>query len=126
VAFVQCCTLEPVLLQLRMRCSANVVALPVVASCLIRARNRCERLRFACKPRQPIRLIGEEIGQNLQRDIAIELRVAGPIHLAHPAFADLGGDLVDAAAGAWDEGQTAGSIAVSVARTRLILPDGQG
>ena len=44
-----------------------------------------------------------------------------PIDLAHTAFADLRGDLVDAETGAGSKGQTAGSIAVSVAGTRLIL-----
>jgi hypothetical protein len=47
----------------------------------------------------------EEIGQNLQRDIAIELCVVGAIDRAHPAFADLGGDFVDAKTGAGNEGQ---------------------
>ena len=47
-----------------------------------------ERLRFAREPRQPIRIIRERVRQDLQGDIAIELRVAGPLHLAHAAFAD--------------------------------------
>ncbi len=60
---------------------------------------RRERLRFACEPREPIRITGEGVGQELQSDIAIELRIARAIHLAHAAFADLRGDFVDAEAG---------------------------
>jgi hypothetical protein len=37
--------------------------------------------------------------------------------LTHPAFTDLGGDLVDAETRAWSKGQTAGSIAGTVAGT---------
>lgn len=33
-------------------------------------------------------------GQHLDGDLATELDVAGVIHLAHPAFAQLGGDSV--------------------------------
>ena len=34
------------------------------------------------------------LGQDLKRDVAVELRVGGPINLAHSSFANLGGDLV--------------------------------
>ena len=44
-------------------------------------------------------------GRILMRDVAIELGVARAIDLAHAAFADLGGDFVDAEAGAGGEGQ---------------------
>ena len=50
---------------------------------------RGEHLRFACEPREPVGVAGERVGQDLERDIAIELRVARAIHLAHPARADL-------------------------------------
>ena len=91
-----------------------------------------ERLRFAREPREPVGVTGERVGQYLERDIAIELRIARAVDLAHPAGADAGDDFVDAEARAGSERQTAGSIAVSVARTRSILrdaavaPDGQG
>ena len=39
------------------------------------------------------------------RDVAIQLRVGRPIHLAHAAFADLRGDFVDAEARAGSQGQ---------------------
>ena len=82
-----------------------------------------ERLRFACEPREPVGVAGERIGQDFHRDIAIELRIARAEYLAHPAGADAGDDFVDAEARAGSESQTAGSIAVSIARTRLILCD---
>ena len=61
---------------------------------------RRERLRFAREPRQPVGVAGEGVGQDLQRDIAIELRIARAKHLAHAAGADLGGDFVGTEAGA--------------------------
>ena len=71
----------------------------------VRMVQRRERLRFAREPREPIGIVRERVGQDLERDVAIQLRVAGAIHLAHAAFADLGGDFVDAEAGAGSEGQ---------------------
>jgi hypothetical protein len=65
-----------------------------------------QRLRFACEPCEAIGILRKGVGQDLQRHVAIELRVAGPIHLPHAAFADLRGDFVDADAGAAGEGQT--------------------
>jgi hypothetical protein len=42
-------------------------------------------MRFPLKPRQAIRIGGEQLGQNLQGDVAIQLRIARAIDLAHPA-----------------------------------------
>ena len=47
-----------------------------------------ERLRFAREPREPFGIAGERVGQDLDRDVAIELRIARAIHLAHAAGAD--------------------------------------
>ena len=62
---------------------------------------RRQRLRFPGEPGEPVRVAGERIRQDFQRDIAIQLRIARPIHLAHAAFANEGSDFVgaDAAAG---------------------------
>ena len=67
----------------------------------VRMIERRQRLRFAVKPRQPIGVVREGIGQHLEGDIAIELRVAGAKHLAHSPGAECGEDLVgtDVAAG---------------------------
>ena len=64
-----------------------------------------ERLRFAREPRQAIGITGERVRKDLHRDIAIQLRVARPVHLAHAAFADGRRDFVDAEARAGGEGQ---------------------
>jgi hypothetical protein len=48
---------------------------------------------------------GKRVRQDLQRDIAIELRIAGTVDLTHASFADLGRDFVDAEAGAKCESQ---------------------
>ena len=49
---------------------------------------RGEHFRFALKPREPI-VVGRERGrQNLDGDLAFELRVRRAVDLAHSAFAD--------------------------------------
>jgi hypothetical protein len=70
----------------------------------VRMIERCERLGFACESGESVGVIGERIREDLQRDVAIEFRVTRPIHLPHPAFADLGGDFVDAETGTGCEG----------------------
>ena len=64
-----------------------------------------ERVGFAGESREPFGITGEELGQDLERDVAIELGVPRPIHLAHAAYADLDRDFVDAEAGAGGKGQ---------------------
>ena len=71
----------------------------------VRVIQRREDFRFALEPREPIGIGGERWRQDLDRDLALQLRVGRPIHLPHPAFADLRGDFVDAEAGAGSEGQ---------------------
>ena len=66
---------------------------------------RRQRLSFAGEPGEAISVVRERVRQDLQRDIAIELRVAGPVDLAHAPFADLRGDFVDAEARAGGESQ---------------------
>ena len=48
---------------------------------------RGSSLCFADKAAQSIFVIGILCGQQLERDFAIELRIAGKINLAHPTFA---------------------------------------
>jgi hypothetical protein len=48
------------------------------------------------RPRQTLGITREGRRQNLDRDVPAQLRVTGPIHLAHPAFIDLGQDFVEA------------------------------
>src|SRR6185503_11429003 len=62
-------------------------------------------LRLAAKPCQPIGIVGESVGKNLQRDIATELRIPRAIHLAHSAFAKLREDFIGSEASAVGQGQ---------------------
>ena len=66
----------------------------------VRMVQRGEHPGFALKPREPLRVGGEGLGQDLDRDVAIELRVARAIDLAHAAGAERRQDLVRAEAGA--------------------------
>ena len=62
------------------------------------------------EPREPIVVSRKRRRQDLDRDLTLQLGIGGPIHLSHPAFADLLGDFVDADSGTTSETQTAGSI----------------
>ena len=55
---------------------------------------RRERLRLACESRQALRIAREQLRKNLDRDIAVQARIAGAIHLPHSTGADVTGDLV--------------------------------
>ena len=81
-----------------------------VNSADIRVIQRREDFGFALEPSEPVGISRERLRQDLERHIAVERGVSGLIHLAHPAFADLGGDLVDAEAGAGGQGHGAASI----------------
>ena len=78
-----------------------------------------QHLRFPLEPGEAIRVSGEGVGEDLQRDIAAELGVGGPIDLAHPAFADEGGDLVRAQCGSRLEGHLVDNRAALVDRATL-------
>src|SRR5687767_13358980 len=49
---------------------------------------------FASEPRDAIRVVGKRIGKNLDRDVAIELRIASAVDLAHAAGAEQRVDFV--------------------------------
>jgi hypothetical protein len=55
-----------------------------------------EELCLTLESREALLVLGEIRRQDLDRDVALELGVVGAIDLAHPAFAELGGDLVGA------------------------------
>ena len=59
---------------------------------------------LALESLKPLRIRGKHVGQELQRDIAPELGVPRPVHLAHAAGADGGEDLVRAEVSAGGEG----------------------
>ena len=63
-----------------------------------------EDLRLPREPGKPIRVRCEGVGEDLQRDLAVELGVGGLPDLAHPALANEGGDVIVPEAGAGLQG----------------------
>ena len=61
---------------------------------------RGEHLGLPLEARQPAGVLRERLGQYLEGHVPVELRVASLIDLAHPTFADFGGDLIRAERGA--------------------------
>ena len=55
---------------------------------------RREHLGFTFEPRKPIDIELELLRQHLECDVAIQLRVAGPVDLTHAAGAERGSDFV--------------------------------
>ena len=70
----------------------------------VRVVERGEGLCLALEPRKPIGVLCEMIGQNLERDLALQLRVARPIHFPHAACPERGDDFVRTEPGARGEG----------------------
>ncbi len=64
-----------------------------------------ESVGLALEPRQAIGIGRELVRQHLDRDVAVQLRVAGAVDLAHAAGAEGGGDLEGAECGADVQGQ---------------------
>jgi hypothetical protein len=54
--------------------------------------------RLAPEPRQPIAIVGDGVGQDLQSHVTAKLRVRGAIDFAHAAPADLSDDFEGAEA----------------------------
>ena len=71
-----------------------------------------EDFRFALKPRHSFRVSNEGLRQDLDGHIAIEPRVARPIHFAHPASPEGGENLVRTEARAIGQGHESGLILV--------------
>ncbi len=51
----------------------------------MRVIERGEQPRLALEPREPLAVRGNRRGQDLNRHVPVELRIAGAIHLTHPA-----------------------------------------
>ena len=68
---------------------------------------RGQRLGFTQEAREPLRVVRERLGQDLDRDIPIELGIARPIDFAHASATDRLDQLEDAEVGAGGEGQVA-------------------
>ena len=63
-----------------------------------------EDLGFSVEPGETLRLIGDKLRENLDRDVPPELRIPGAIDLPHPAAAEQRRDFVRAEAGAGLQG----------------------
>ena len=74
---------------------------------------RGQDLRFALEAGEPVGVEGEQFGEDLQRDVAIELRVVRAIDLPHPARAQGRLNLVRAKARASGQGHEARLILVA-------------
>ena len=61
---------------------------------------RGQDLGLTLEASEAIDIVREGRGQDLDRDVAVQFRVARAKYLPHPAFADLGNDFVNAEAGA--------------------------
>ena len=59
---------------------------------------RRQNFGFSLEPRPPIRIGCEGLWQDFDRDVAVKLRVASAIDLAHSALAEQRGDFVGAEA----------------------------
>ena len=62
----------------------------------VRVRQRRHGLRLALEAGQRVGILREPFGKDLDGDVAVELRVAGAVDLAHAAGAERGKDLVGA------------------------------
>ena len=49
---------------------------------------RCEHLRFPAEPTEKVRIVGQGVGQHLQRDVPLQPGIAGAVDLTHSARAD--------------------------------------
>ncbi len=58
----------------------------------VRVVERRQHLGLALEPGEALGVGGERLGQHLDRHLAVEPGVGGPVHLAHAALAQLGGD----------------------------------
>ena len=67
---------------------------------------RGKGLGFARESRQTLGVVGKRVRQDLDCDVAIELRVTRPIDLAHASAPEQIGQLEDAETGAGSQGQT--------------------
>ena len=58
-----------------------------------------QHLRFALEPRETLGILRERVGQDLERDVAVELGIARTIDFAHAACAQEREDFIRAEVG---------------------------
>ena len=79
--------------------SSQVVEFEAVNLRDVRMIERGECSSFAIKSCQPFGILRDRLGQHFDRYVATEVGIRRPMHLPHPARANLGGDLIRAEAG---------------------------
>ena len=97
--------------ELHRQCDDSACVLEPVDRRDVRMIQRGEHLRLAPEAGDSLWIGREGLGQDLDRDLATELGVAGAIHLAHAASADGGEDLVRTDVGTGAQGQARGLYA---------------
>ena len=60
----------------------------------VRVIERCQQLRFALEPGEPLGIRREGFGQHFDGHLAVEPKVLGTVDFAHPARTELLDDLV--------------------------------
>jgi hypothetical protein len=76
--------------------------------CDVRVIERGEGLRFALESGNPVRVRRKRLGQDFDRHVAIEARIAGLVYLAHPSGPKGGDHFIGAEAHAESQGQRRG------------------
>ena len=71
-----------------------VLLLDAVNRADVRMAQGGQNLRLPLKPRQPVRITGQELGQDFQSHIPVQPGIGGSIDLTHSAFTELLGDSV--------------------------------
>ena len=82
----------------------------------VRVGQRRDGLRFALEASEPIGIGREELGQDFQRNIAIQPRIVRAVDLAHAARSDGGDDFVNTNAGAGGQWQRSFAISIDPCR----------
>ena len=66
---------------------------------------RGQGLGLTLEASEAIDIVRERLGQDLDRDVSVQRRIACAKYFPHPALADLGGNFVNAEADAGSQGQ---------------------
>lgn len=81
---------------------------------------RGKDLGLALKSHEPVRIARDEIGQDLQCDIAVELCVVSSVNLAHASGAQRPEDFIGAEAETWWERHGHGLYEVTTSRRPML------
>jgi hypothetical protein len=74
-------------------CPGSLPAAAVARPTRLKSRTfTSQRLRLALETGEALRVARDGVGQDFDRHVAIEFRVAGTVHLAHPPCSDGAGD----------------------------------